>query len=269
MKRIVSFGAYTFPDTIPANGEILRTNFGSAVPRTERLPGMDGGYDAYGDGTAPSEIGTVRYRFVLVATTASEMAGKIDAVMGIVGYGRAKLTAETHGGDERWTWARVNNIHLPVGRDVMSNRQNEVTIDWQVALPRWYSTNGDSPQVEACSGTATTFTVVNNGTAAALAKISIDPGTAISAGGVTVQRLVDSVGIDEVAYAAALLATDALVIDAQTLTVTKNGADAYSNYFSANHPAWMRLLPGDNTIKVVLGAGETADVTFEWDDCWY
>ncbi|MCK6580366.1 MAG: phage tail family protein [Anaerolineae bacterium] len=269
MKRIISFGAYTFPDSIAERGEVLRWNFANGVPRTDRLPGMDGGYNPLGADAFPSEIGTVRYRFVLVADTPAEMTIKIDAVLAMARYGRATLTAETHGGDQRFCYGTVNNVSLSVDADVYSDKIVEVIIDWQVSDPRWYSTSADSPQVEACSGASTTFTVVNNGTASALAKISIDPGTAISASGVTVQRLVDSVAIDEVEYAAALLATDALVINAQTLTVTKNGSDAYLNDFSANHPAWFRLLPGDNTIKVVLGAAETADVTFEWDDCWY
>ncbi|MCK6578120.1 MAG: phage tail family protein [Anaerolineae bacterium] len=265
MSRIVSFGAYTFPNT----GYSLINNFGDGVPRTDRLPGLDGGYDAYGDDPAPVEIGRVTWRFRLLAGSPAAMTLLRDQVRRMQSYGRALLTLEVDDGTQRWCYARVHNIQMADTVIAPSTRAQEVVIDWQVSDPRWYSTNADSPQVEACSGAATTFTVVNNGTAAALAKISIDPGTAISASGLTVQRLVDSVAIDEAEYAAALLATDALVIDAQTLTVTKNGSDAYSNDFSANHPAWMRLLPGSNTIKVILGAAETADVTVEWDDCWY
>ncbi|MBK8023522.1 MAG: hypothetical protein IPK19_19335 [Chloroflexi bacterium] len=267
--RIIRFGAYTFPDTIPASGEIVRTNFGNAVPRIDRLPGMDGGYDAFGDEAAPTEVGNVRCRFALVANSAAALAGQIDAARGMSGYGRAQLVIETGAGDERWTWAKVNSLTIPTEQDAIADRYAEVTVDFQCALPRWFSSNGDSPQVEVCSGAATPFTVRNGGNAIALPRFSIDPGTAISSSGLTIQRLVDAVVVDEVEFAAAVLTTDTLVIDAQGLTVRKNGVDAYGSSFSARHPAWFRLHPGDNTVRVILGAGESASVTVTWDDTWY
>lgn len=270
MRRILSFGAYTFPDSIPERGTILQTNFSNGVPRTDRLPGMNGGYDALGDDPFPAEVGSVRYRFVLVADTPAEMADKIDDVMEMSRYGRAVLTMETQGGDERFCSAKVNNIGLPIEADVYSERIVEVTVDWQVANPRWFSNSPDSPQVQACSGTNTTFTVTNDGNATATPIISIDPGVGgISASGLTIQRIVSAVVVDEITYAAALLATEVLSINCQTLTVRKNGTDAYGTAFSADHPAWMRLLPGGNSIKVILGGGEIADVTFTFDDTWH
>ncbi|NUQ07326.1 MAG: phage tail family protein [Anaerolineae bacterium] len=252
-----------------------QTSFGAnmlsivdGVPRTLRLPGMDGGYDLFGDSALPREVGQVRARFVVVAENAAAMAAARDAVLAMSGYGRARLVIEMHGGDQRWNWAKVNSISLPTEHDAIADRFAEATVDFQCALPHWYSTNDDSPQVEACSGAATTFTVTNAGNAIAVPIITIDPGSAIS-GGLTIQRLVSSEVADEIVYAAALISTDALIIDCPALSVTKNDADAYSTAFGADHSAWMRLLPGDNTIKVILGAAETADVTVEWDDCWY
>ncbi|MDZ4770099.1 MAG: hypothetical protein SGJ24_13300 [Chloroflexota bacterium] len=269
MRRVISFGAYTFPSSVPDRGEVLRTNFGNGVPRTERLPGVDGGFDAYGADAMANEIGAVRFRFVLVADSAAAMSAARDAVMGMASYGRALLTIETSAGASRWTYAKINNIAMPTEHDAFSDKIGEVTIDWQVAYPRWFATAVGSPSAIAASGTATSATVTAGGNAVALPVITIDPGTAISAAGVRVQRLVSAVVVDEIVYGAALLATDVLVIHCKGLTVRKNGVDAYSTAFTALHPAWLRLKPGANTIRVILGVGETASVSVAWDDTWY
>ena len=268
MKRFVSFGAYTFPDTVPDSGEVLRSNFGNAVPRTSRLPGMDGGYDEYGDDAAAGEIGNVRARFMLVAATAAAMQTARDAVMATARYGRATLTVETFAGGQRFTKARVNNIAMNSEHDAYSEKLCEVTVDFQVALPRWYSVAGASPVTTACSGVLTDFTITNGGNANAQPVITIDPSVTLTSG-VKVQRIVSSVVVDQVDYDASLLASDLLVVNCQSLTVTKNAVDAYGNVFSSNHPAWLRLLPGANTIRVVLVGAETASVAVAWDDTWY
>lgn len=267
MRRVISFGSYTFPDTIPARGEIVRTNFGNTVTRAVRLPGMDGTFDEMGGDRNPSEAGDVRCRFALVAGTPDDMADQIDAVMAMAQSGRAALTIETQSGDQRWTWAKVNNISLPIEPDVYSARLVEVTVDFQVTLPVWFSTSADSPQTEACSGVATTFQVVNAGNAAAIPVITITAGAGGLADGVTLQQLAGS-SPDVIHDGEALAAGDVLVIDCRALTVTKNGADAYGVEFAAGHPAWLRLIPGSSQIKVALGASETASVKFEWDDTW-
>lgn len=267
MRRVISFGSYTFPDTVPERGELLRATFADTVPRVTRLPGMDGGFDEYGDDPAARDAATIRARFVLIADTPEDMADAHDAVMAMARYGRDVLTVETSGGDERWTYARVIDIAMPTGHDSVSDKLTEVTVDFQVALPFWYATSEDSPQTEACSGTSTTFIVTNAGNATAIPVITVDPATNL-ASGVTVQRIVSSVVVDEIDYDAALLSSDVLVIDCRSLTVRKNGSDAYGTAFTADHPAWMRLLPGSNSLKVILGGGESASVTVAWDDTW-
>jgi hypothetical protein len=269
MKRIISFGTYTFPDSIPSSGEILRTNFGDAVPRTTRLPGLDGGFDNMGDAPAPNEIGFVRARLTLVASSAADMAARRDAVMAMMRAGRATLTAETFAGAMRYCMAKVNNINLPAVYDARSARIIDATVDFQVAYPRWYSAAAGSPVGISASGTLTDGTVTASGTAVAQPVITVTATTAISAGGLTIRRMVSSVVADEIVYAAALANADVLAINCQGLTVRKNGTDAYGAAFSAAHPAWLRLQPGANTIRVILGGGETATVSVAWEDTWY
>lgn len=267
MRRVISFGSFTFPDTVPERGELLRATFADAVPRVTRLPGMDGGFDEYGSDPAAREAATIRARFVLVADTPEDMADARDAVMAMARYGRDVLTIETSSGDERWTYARVTDITMPTTHDSVSDKLTEVMVDFQVALPFWYADSADSPQTESCSGSATSFTITNAGNATAVPVITIDPSTNLVSG-VTVQRIVSAVVVDQVDYDAALLSSDTLVIDCRSLTVKKNGSDAYSTSFTADHPAWMRLLPGSNSLKVILGGGESASVTVAWDGTW-
>jgi hypothetical protein len=262
--NIVSFGAYSFPDTQSS----IINNFGDTVPRTTRLPGMSGGFDEYGDDAAAHEIGRVTVRFWLHADTPAAMQGKRDAVRAMARYGRATLTTLDDYGVQRSTKARVNSIQMPDDVIARAQRTQQVTVDFQVALPRWYSTASSSPVTTACSGTATDFTITNNGNADALPIITIDPGATLTSG-VKVQRIVSATVVDEVDYDASLVASDLLVINCQSLTVQKNSTDAYGTTFTALHPAWLRLLPGANSLRVVLVGAETASVAIAFDDTWY
>lgn len=270
MRRLVSFGSYSFPDTVARDGEVLRTSFAQGQELLARAPGADGAYDLAGDDPYPTKPGSIRCRFKLVAESGADMQAQRDALLALTGYGRALLTAEFGDDTLRTTYAKAVAIEMPIDHDSWSERIADVSISFLVPFPRWESANEDSPQTEACSGTNTTFSLVNAGSALALPVITIDPGASdISASGLTIQRLVDSVVVDEIEYSAALDDLDALVIDCKALSVKKNGGDAYSDDFVAQHPAWMRLAPGSNSIKVILGGGESASVQFAWADTWY
>jgi hypothetical protein len=60
-----------------------------------------------------------------------------------------------------------------------------------------------------------------------------------------------------------------LTVDARSLTVRRNGADAYTTVFAASHPAWLRLPPGSSSLRVSVGAGESVTVSVVWADAWY
>lgn len=269
MRRAISFGAYAFPATVPAAGPVLEANFAEGQPTYARLAGASGGVDDSGADPAPAPVGAVRVRFALAAATPADMQSARDAALGLVRVGQAPLTVELADGRQRWALARAVRVSIPVEHDAIADRLAFVTIDFQVAYPRWYSTAAGSPASISASGASTDGTVTASGTAAARPVITIDPSTAISSGGLVIRRMVDAVAVDEITYAAALLSTDVLVVDCQTLTVRKNGTDAYENAYSAKHPAWMRLQPGANLIRVILGAGEAASVSLAWADEWY
>lgn len=138
-SKLISFGEgnrlYTFPDDLQAS---MSDNFTNAVPRTVRMPGMDGGFDEYGAGRAPKEIGNINFTFTLVADTEAEMKTKRDAVGAMEEWGVQKLIAKGGGTERRYTFARVNNIAWGKRLDAHTDYVQPVTINFQVADPYWY-----------------------------------------------------------------------------------------------------------------------------------
>lgn len=272
MSRVISFGSYTFPDRLTQFDD----NFGDAVPRTLRLPGMDGGYDQFGDDPAPTEIGRITLRLKVaqdgmdLASQGSAMQALRDDLRALTGMGRQVLTIEPSGGTaQRWTWARANFVQINQKMPAISDRLSDFTIDWQAADPHWYSDNANSGTAVAASGTATDFTLNNGGNARTVPTLTLIAGTAALASGVTVRRLDGTAVVDEVSYGGTVSAGGTLVIDCRALAVRLGGADGYGTAFAYEHPAWLRLLPGDNDYRIILGSGQTASVTFDWDDAWY
>lgn len=272
MTRVVSFGEYEFP----ARWTQFDTNFGDAVPRTVRLPGMDGGYDEFGDDPAPTEIGNVKFRLRVsqpgmdLTSQGTAMQALRDALRGLAAQGRQVLVIEPSGGTaQRWTMARINSVQASERLPAETDRIQDFVFDFQVSDPRWYSDNAASGTVEACGAGTTSFTRSNGGNALTVPVITVVAGTAALASGVTVRRVSGGTVLDRAQYAGTVAAGGTLVIDCRALSVTLAGSAAYGTAFSYDHPAWLRIPPGDNDYQVVLGAGQSADVTFEWDDAWY
>lgn len=268
MSYIVSFGDYNFPD----RGIHLEANFADTVPRTTRLPGMDGGYDEFGDDPAPSEIGRVNARLRLNASGGSAMQAARDELRGLAAIGRGSLVMQPSGGTAayapRWAWARINSVSIPEKMPIITDAVQDASIDWQVSDSRWYSMELVSPGGQECAGTATDFQGTAGGNAIAYPMITVTASGTLP-NGFTLQRLVDAVVVDEIEYGEALDDEDEVVVDCRALSVTLNGAEAYGTAFVPLHPAWMRLLPGSNDLRVALNSGGSAEVTVEWYDTWY
>jgi hypothetical protein len=258
--KSLTFDGFEIP--MAEGGTTFRTNFADAVPRTERLPLLDGGFDNFGTRRAPQEIGLVSVSFYLVADTPAEMQEKRDEVAGLMWRGKKLLKwVPADGMLERYCYARINGVNMTQRADDDDCIQ-QVTINWQVSDPRWLVDEDDV--VEAVSGTSSTFTVTNNGSMYAVPKITIACGAAQAVTTVTVQRLDGVTVLDEVKYDAAIGNNQSLVIDVGEHSVKLDGADAYSADFTFENAAWFELAPGENSIKVVLDASGAATVTFEY-----
>jgi hypothetical protein len=136
MAHVLEFGGYTFP----VDGLSINDNFGDVVTKTSRLPGLSGGFDEYGSGQAPNEVGNVSISFVLVAQTRSAMQAMRDAVKALERKGQQELRWMPEGFTEyRFCNARISNIRIPQRPSEHTDLHQPVSINFQVSDPCWYS----------------------------------------------------------------------------------------------------------------------------------
>ncbi len=263
MTRVIRFGTHTFADT----GVRVEDNFAVMRARESRLIGGDGSFDEDGENPSPRESGRVRFDCWLKGESPAEVAALRDTLRGLTALGARDLVIETDAGDQRSTRAKLIRVEMPEVYARMNRQHQYASLTWS-AYPRWYSVEAPaaSGSAQLCSGALTDFTRSHAGNIAAHPVITIAASTAITT--LRVRRIVGGVTSDEIAYNGGLDASDILAIDTRRLRVTVNGEDAYREGFVALHPAWFRLMPGENTIRVVLGAGESASVTVNWLTTW-
>lgn len=262
LTRVISFGGVTLPDT----GLAYRDNFAQLDPLETALPGLDGAFDQGGTGAA----GRIEVRLRLVADSAAAMVTARDAIKGLARLGSADVVIEpSPGSAQRSTCARLIRADIQESYADGTHLRAEAAITFAAACPRWFSvtTPSGSGTSHACSGAQTDFTRTTNGNAAVYPLITVTAVSALSL--VKVQRISGGVAVDEIAYTDAIGAGGVLAIDARALSVTRSGVDAYTADFSTLDPAWFRLTPGANTIRVIVGAGESAAVSVTWRDSWY
>lgn len=284
MDTLKRWGTYTFPTDAQTN---ISDNFAELVTKTSRMPGMHGGFDELGTGPGLHEIGSVKAEFWYEFTDMADARAKLDALKELGDKGVQKLFLQPMAGEERFAWARLDNLNLPQNVKNLPHRRMKVSFTFQVADAAWYSIGteawswgdgtlwgsgakwGGEAAAQACSGTETTWTETPGGNATTQPRISIIVGSGQTANGVTVQRLVRSVVVDEVKYAATLVAGDRLTINCRDYSVTLNGADAYGNDFSFEHPSWMRLEPGANDMRVLMdNSGDACSVYLRYYEVW-
>lgn len=299
--RLVSFGSYTFPTTQSE----FNTNFGDITTKTIRVPGMDGGFSQDGWGKGDSAIGRITFGFWLVAEDPDDMEAKRDAVLKLAGLGLQKLIyqPEDATAEQRWCWARVNYPTISQNfEDGANNLFQRVQMIFHVPDPRWYSDAGYSPQLADGSYTADgslyvingylsnvvsnatkTFTVVNDGTHEVIPAVLIEPGAGASiATNPKIQRIVDGYAVDEVQVLGDLYGHE-LAFDGKRQVAMWDGKRIFGSFeygrgafysvdFKYKHPAFLRLAPGSNTIKVTFdnlsGGAPTALVLMWFEDGW-
>lgn len=136
MVHELKFAGYTFP----GNGLHVSPTFGDVVTRTGRLPGLSGGFDEYGIGQAPNEIGNITLSFTLIAAERDDMQAKRNAVAALTRKGVQQLRWKPDGYTEfLFCNARVSNIRMPQDPSGQTDLWQTVSMNFQVADPHWYS----------------------------------------------------------------------------------------------------------------------------------
>lgn len=274
----------------PADRQIsLTDNFGNLVTRVQRMPGVDGGFDEYGDGPAPGEVGHVQ-AFVLIDERYPELIKQIlDEWRGISTWGTGRLYKRVMGSDDdvRWCEARVSSLPFTQSARERSHRRQRIQMSFQVASPFWLKQGtagpqwgdgiatwgdgitywGGSEEFVELSGTVNEIYRMSSGTAPTPVRIDVKVPQGESAQNVVVQRLALGDVMDEVSWLDTLDAEDRLIIDSMSQAVLLNGDNAFGNAFSFEDPRWFMLMPGENTIRVTMAnAGDKIEIRFLYYD---
>ncbi len=287
---LVRYGAgrrvYTFPAGLLGAADI---HFRDPVTNTTRLPAMDGGFDTYGDGAAPQAVGSLSVNFALVSADGMDMDAQRDAVLSLQGWRKQPLWFQpTDGGaPERFCWAKVSNISLTQKENDLSDYQQAVSINFQVSDPHWYVNRYEAPlwgafdwgdgslwggaaALQAASGLSTTLVNAENiGNADALPRITLYVGAGQQVTYPRIQRIVNAHVVQELGWNGTLTAGDVLELNCRGASVKLNQADAYAN-LEFDSADWLTLLPGDNTLRLVMaGAGDACSVAVRWFDTYF
>lgn len=269
--RPVSFGSYTSFDWI----QDYRTNFVDGVPATTRLPGLDGGWNDDGYQALPVAIGVVSFTYYLLSDTRAGMDALRDAARAMQSYGLAKLICEpTDGGTDRYCWAYIHNMQLSERQDGHTDLWQPVHMVFHVPDPRWlvdaHTAWADAHTINA-SGTETTSTVNNAGSAPTLPRITITPGGGQTCENPQVDRIVSGVVVDRVKYTGTLSGASGnqLIIDGKHQLAQLDAADVWGSSFTYHHGDLFRLAPGNNSVKVYFeNVGDAAEVRLQYADAW-
>jgi hypothetical protein len=292
MSHTIAFDDYTFPQTALT----YNNNFGDAMPTTVKLAGMDGVWSEEGDEPAPRASGRVTISFTVDFETALRRHGytsitdaniedamrlELDAIKKLHSKGLQRLTITSGTQAARYCYAKVNNIP-ETNKPVEGNVFIPIQVVFHVPNPIWLSGDyaglkygsgagkygaglkyGAGALAVALSGLTTTTTITNNGNAIAVCKVVVATVAGQTALNPKVQRLKNGQAVDEISYTGTLTNGDAIKWDGRRHSIRLNGVDAWANA-SYQHPDMLRLEPGDNAIKVIMGGGGNAGTLRVW-----
>lgn len=269
MADTIEFAGYTFD-----NVQAINDNFGDILRATERVIGVDGGFDSRGFGRGWGPVGLVTVTFEIISYTANEMYSKRDAVRALATKKKQKLKWTPDGGTERFCFARARVPDVPVNLATLPNLKQVLQVEFEVDDPHWYqvldgtfvfgtSQFGGSDVLGGGTSSAVTgsgdIPITANGNARTLPIISLKCGAGQQ---VSVPRFsIKQDGLIDAAiqFDGTLQAGDLLVIDCRRRRATLNSVAVYDKISHPKQRAyWGRLMPGANTISVKFATGTDA-----------
>lgn len=279
-RFVTRHGTYTFQYLTQ-----YQDNFGELVPQTTRMPGSDGGFDAYGDLSPPKQIGAVQAQMSLYAANETIATQLTDALSELVSWGVGRLyQAPTDPNQaERWCWAKLTSAPHSINNAQHEDYLRSLRLSFQVTDPHWYSQGtwpwqwgdgtkwnskrwGGGAVPQRCTGLQTDFEIVRAGTATTYPSIVIQSQGLSS---IYIQRLAGSTVLDEVRYTRDLPAGTRLTINAFSWSVDLDGDDAYDEHFDANRLHWLILPTGRSQMRVVMGnPSDQCTVTIRYYEAW-
>jgi hypothetical protein len=292
--RLLRFGAGETLYSIPQFQSDYSDNFGDAVPRTVRMPGMDGGYDNFGRRRTPVEIGSVRASWTLESDSdKTGMTALRDAVRKMHSWGALPLwmhSSDAANDDERFVVARISNVNIPEDRDGLSDFWQRVTVVWQARDPRWLSwpgmdyygdgTNWDDggtwagPRVDSSVLDGSVLTIIYHGTAPTPTRWRFYDA-AHDVTDLELRRLnFSGHTLDGFRWGGTLAALDALVVDGHDppRVIYEDALSGHRSGYAEFQPlggnGFIYLDPGVNTIEVSGEFSGLVDFECEYFDGW-
>jgi len=216
-------------------------------------------YDWRGDEDALPPVEEVVIRGQWVASSAGGMQTKLAALRALRGV-KSKLW-RTSGAVNHWRRARC----LAVESDLEPGSPSwaEIRLAFELDAEPWSGTTGYT--AVTLSASPKTATIANDGDAIVRdITVSVHPATsAITA--ITIENLTSG-HVSKIKYTNTIASTQAVVIDCGAKSVENNGTDDYDGLsLEAAHaiPEWLRLAPGDNSIRITTtGGAVTSTVGF-------
>lgn len=266
-KFVAEGNTYTFP-TSPGDQD-YSDNFKQVMTSFVKVAGADGGVDAYGSGRAPAPVGKIQVGIYLVSSTRNGMQTLRDGLASIREWGVGQLYFQPTNTVliPRWCICRLSNIDPAEERHKNTDLFQPVKLTFE-GQPFWYTPgnqvlwngqytfDGTMTWDNSASGFNTitgsgSFTVTNNGNAFTHGRFVAKVTGATAFSSLIVRRLVNSAIVDEMVYQGPLVQNDVMEFSPRNQWVLVNGVDKFAK-FSFKHPDWLRLLPGVNTIQVIL-----------------
>lgn len=280
---------YDFPPTIMRWSD----NFANLVTQSDRLPGLDGGFDVYGSSPAPSEIGTVDVSFWIVPLNEQQITDLKDQMRAIAGWGKLPLFLQPYDltKAERYCNARVKSINMPEDAELCTNKQQEIRITFEVPEARWFAfptgTNqsywdgvssiwgspaciwGGSAGIAYTGPGPQTVNVTTVGNAVTLPLIKLTCSAVQTITNPLIERVVNGLVIDSIQFTGSIPAGEVLIIDTQRLQAKLNATDVYDN-LTILRSNWLSLPPGLSQLRFSSGnALDAGTIKIQYVEAYY
>ena len=244
--------------------DTIAFDYNFAQPATPIVELYSGGYPAFGVGSPPPPTGALTIDLWLFPDSARRtMQAVRDAWNALSRAGLLTIQADFNG--QARECRGFVAVSMPQSASDLPHLRQRARLDITVPVAEWRSIT-DAEDSQSIAATDTTFDLTVDGSLPALPVFTITTSASQSLSALTIQRLVSSAVVDEIAYGAVPSSSE-LIIDCGKSSVTRNGGDAYAD-FSAG-ARWFQLPPGTASIKVSRGASDD-DFTFKtaWRSRW-
>ena len=263
--RIEQFGDVVLPNYDPE----IDAGSGEAVTRLVDLAG-GGVFDALGTDEAPLKPRRISKRAVIYEDDDREyLRTALEALKAYAGKKEVLFaTALDSTAEVFWAYARLESVEAPRRPGDMYTQH--VILNWMLESPlwngpyrdQWYLDDGhyldaglylDEENIYTLNGSPKSITLNNGGNATVTDIVITVTAGSSNITALKVERLVGSTVCEQMEFSGTVTASKALVIDCGMWSVENDGVSAYDDFdLGTSHTGerWLKLLPGDNSIRV-------------------